>query len=178
MSNDLVFVGSMDWLPNIDGIEWFVREVLPLVRAVRPNCSLALVGRQPPPSLTALAQRDPLIQVSGTVPDIRPYLWSSAVAIVPLRIGGGTRLKIYESMAARVPVISTAVGAEGLDVHHPYDTRLADSPRDFADACLELLAGEELRKRQAAAAWEMVAGNFSWEHVARCFERVLESQRA
>ena len=174
VTNELVFVGSMDWLPNIDGIEWFVREVLPLVRAVRPNCSLALVGRQPPPSLTALAQRDPLIQVSGTVPDIRPYLWSSAVAIVPLRIGGGTRLKIYESMAARVPVISTAVGAEGLDVHHPHDIRLADSPREFADACLELLAGEELRKRQAAAAWEMVATNFSWDHVARCFEQVLE----
>jgi glycosyltransferase involved in cell wall biosynthesis len=175
VTNDLVFVGSMDWLPNIDGIEWFVREVLPLIRAVRPDCSLAVVGRQPPQSLVSLASRDPLIQVSGTVPDIRPHLWRSAVSIVPLRIGGGTRLKIYESMAARVPVVSTAVGAEGLDVHHPQDIRIADSPPDFAAACLELLAGQELRERQAAAAWEMVAASFSWEHVARCFERVLEA---
>lgn len=171
---DLVFVGSMDWLPNVDGIEWFVREVLPLIRRQRPGCSLAIVGRTPPSSITALGQRDERVQVTGTVPDIRPLLWSAAVSIVPLRIGGGTRLKIYESMAGRVPVVSTTVGAEGLEVHHPDDIRLADSPEAFAAACTELLANAELRRRQAAAAWELVATRFSWEHVAGCFERVLD----
>jgi len=171
---DLVFVGSMDWLPNVDGIEWFVREVLPLIRRQRPGCSLAIVGRTPPSSITALGQRDERVQVTGTVPDIRPLLWSAAVSIVPLRIGGGTRLKIYESMAGRVPVVSTTVGAEGLEVHHPDDIRLADSPEAFAAACSELLANAELRRRQAAAAWELVATRFSWEHVAGCFERVLD----
>jgi len=171
---DLVFVGSMDWLPNVDGIEWFVRDVLPLIRRQRPGCSLAIVGRTPPPSIAALGQRDERIRVTGTVPDIRPLLWSAAVSIVPLRIGGGTRLKIYESMAGRVPVVSTTVGAEGLEVHHPDDIRLADSPEAFAAACSELLANAELRRRQAAAAWELVATRFSLEHVAGCFERILD----
>jgi len=173
-TTDLAFVGSMDWLPNIDGVAWFVSEVLPLVREARPECTLAIVGRTPPRSVVALGEADARIQVTGTVPDIRPYLWSSAVSIVPLRIGGGTRLKIYESMAARAPVVSTTVGAEGLDVHPPEDIRIADSAEDFAGACLELLADQALRERQAAAAWEMAATRLSWEHVAQCFERIME----
>jgi glycosyltransferase involved in cell wall biosynthesis len=170
---DLVFVGSMDWLPNVDGMLYFAREVLPLIRRRRPDCSLAIVGRTPPPKILELAGRDPRIRVTGTVPDIRPYLWNSAVSIVPLRIGGGTRLKIYEAMAARIPVVSTTVGAEGLSVHAPEDILLADTPQDFADRCLELLADPSARCRVATAAWEMVNANFSWEHVARCFEKVL-----
>ena len=171
---DLVFVGSMDWLPNVDGIQWFVQEVLPLIRRQRPECSVAIVGRTPPSSIAALGLGDERIRVTGTVPDIRPFLWSAAVSIVPLRIGGGTRLKIYEAMAARVPVVSTTVGAEGLEVHHPDDIRLADSPEAFAAACSELLANAGLRRRQAAAAWDMVSAHFSWEHAAGCFERVLD----
>jgi glycosyltransferase involved in cell wall biosynthesis len=170
---DLVFVGSMDWLPNVDGLLYFVREILPLIRRQRPECSLAVVGRTPPPAVTDLAERDPLIRVTGTVPDIRPYLWGSAVAIVPLRIGGGTRLKIYEAMAARIPVVSTAIGAEGLTVHPPDDIRIANDPRDFADRCLELLADKPERRRIAAKAWEMVNASFSWERVTRCFETIL-----
>jgi glycosyltransferase involved in cell wall biosynthesis len=172
---DLVFVGSMDWLPNVDGVVWFAREVLPLIRRRRPDCSLAIVGRTPPPSILALARQDPLIHVTGTVPDIRPYLWRSAVSIVPLRIGGGTRLKIYESMAASTPVVSTAIGAEGLEAHPPSDLRLADSPEAFAAACTELLAGDALRESQAAAALEMVESRFSWEQVARSFDQVLQT---
>jgi polysaccharide biosynthesis protein PslH len=174
ITTDLVFVGSMDWIPNVDGVEWFTAKVLPLIREALPDCTLAIVGRTPPRSVVALGERDAGIRVTGTVPDIRPYLWSSAVSIVPLRIGGGTRLKIYEAMAARCAVVSTAVGAEGLDVHPPEDIRIADSPEDFAAACLELLADEARRKRQAAAAWEMAAGRLSWEHVARRFESIME----
>ncbi|HTS66833.1 MAG TPA: glycosyltransferase [Candidatus Acidoferrales bacterium] len=172
---DLVFVGSMDWLPNVDGMVYFVREVLPLIRRKRPGCTLAVVGRTPPPKIRELAAADSAIRVTGTVPDIRPYLWDSAVAIVPLRIGGGTRLKIYEAMAAKIPVVSTTLGAEGLTVNPPADIRIADTPRDFADRCLELLASAEDRGRVAEAAWEMVNANFSWEQVARCFERIMES---
>jgi len=172
---DLVFVGSMDWMPNVDGILWFARDVLPLIRRERPECTVAIVGRTPPPRITALAAQDKRIQVTGTVPDIRPYLWSSLVSIVPLRIGGGTRLKIYEAMAAKIPVVSTAVGAEGLTVNPPHDIRFADTPQDFADRCLDLLACPEDRATVATAAWEMVNANFSWSHVSRCFERILES---
>lgn len=170
---DLVFVGSMDWMPNIDGVHWFASEVLPLIRRRRPECSVAIVGRTPPPAITALAARDSLIRVTGTVPEIEPWLWGSAVSIVPLRIGGGTRLKIYESMAARVPVVSTAIGAEGLEVHPGRDIRIADSAAAFAGACVELLEDESLRRRQAAAAWDMVSARFSWEQVAAEFDRIL-----
>jgi glycosyltransferase involved in cell wall biosynthesis len=172
---DLVFVGSMDWLPNVDGVLHFVREILPLIRSRRADCSLAIVGRTAPPKIRDLAVHDPRIQVTGTVPDIRPYLWGAAMSIVPLRIGGGTRLKIYEAMAAGAPVVSTTIGAEGLTVHPPVDIRIADTPQDFADRCLELLSDRDLRRQIATAAWEMVTASFSWERVARCFEEVLLS---
>jgi glycosyltransferase involved in cell wall biosynthesis len=165
----------MDWLPNVDGVLYFVREILPLIRRVRPDTTLAIVGRTPSPEISQLATQDPRIQVTGTVPDIRPYLWNSALAIVPLRIGGGTRLKIYEAMAAQIPVVSTTIGAEGLSVNPPHDIRLADSPGHFAEQCLELLANPQLRATLSQAATGMVTAHFSWEQVARAFERVMLS---
>jgi glycosyltransferase involved in cell wall biosynthesis len=171
---DLAFVGSMDWLANIDGVTWFVDEVLPLIRRRRPDCSFAVIGRSPPSAIQAMAAQDPRIFVTGTVPDVRPYLWGSAVSIVPLRIGGGTRLKIYESMASRVPVVSTRVGAEGLELRAPQTGRLADTPEEFAAACLELLDAPDERARVADNAWQMVNDRFSWGNVARCFEEILE----
>lgn len=175
---DLVFIGSMDWLPNVDGVGYFVREVLPLIRRRRPDCTLAIVGRTPPPEIADLGRKDSGVRVTGTVPDVRPYLWGSAISVVPLRIGGGTRLKIYEAMAAGVPVVSTTVGAEGLEVHPPEDIRIADSAADFAESCLELLADEDQSQRIASRAREMVARQFSWEQVARRFAEVLESAPA
>jgi polysaccharide biosynthesis protein PslH len=172
-TTDLVFLGSMDWRPNIDGIGWFVYEILPLIRRRRPECSLAVVGRLPGPDILRLAERDARIQVTGTVDDVRPYLWESAVSIVPLRVGGGTRLKIYESMAARLPVVSTTVGAEGLDVRDGENIALADSPEDFAEHCGALLSDAEARRKQAQAAWEMVAACYSWDVAARRFEQLL-----
>jgi glycosyltransferase involved in cell wall biosynthesis len=171
---DLVFVGSMDWLPNIDAIRFFVADVLPLIRRARPNCSLAVVGRLPGPEITAFAANDPNILVTGTVKDVRPYLWGSTVSVVPLRIGGGTRLKIYEAIAAKVPVVSTTIGAEGLDVTAPTHIRLADTAEAFAAECVALLDGEAERMRLAAAAWESVSSRFSWETVTRQFEKILE----
>ncbi len=170
---DLVFTGSMDWLPNIDGILWFAQEVLPLIHQQRPTCTVAVVGRRPTREVEELASRHPGLTVTGTVPDIRPYLWGSSVAIVPLRIGGGTRLKIYESMAAGVPIVSTTVGAEGLTCHQNEDIVLADSPEDFARRCVELLESVESRRRIASAALSLVATHFSWEAAARAFEDVL-----
>ena len=165
----------MDWLPNVDGVLYFVREILPLIRRCRPECTLAVVGRTPPPKILQLGAGDARIRITGTVPDIRPYLWGSTVAIVPLRIGGGTRLKIYEAMAAGIPVVSTTIGAEGLTVNPPEDIRLADHPEAFAERCLELLASPAERTRVAASARDMVNAGFSWEHVSRCFEKIMET---
>lgn len=170
---DLAFVGSMDWMPNIDGMEYFVQQILPLIRARRPACRLVIVGRNPSPSIRALAERDPQIQVTGTVADVRPYLWGSKVSIVPLRIGGGTRLKIYEALAAGTPVVSTQVGAEGLEVTDGEHIRLADSPEEFAAACLELLENPALAQSLATRGRQLVCSRFSWDYVASEFEAIL-----
>ncbi len=170
---DLVFAGSMDWIPNIDGIQWFVDEILPLIRKRRPDCSLVIAGRRPAPEIQRLAERDSGIRVTGTVDDIRPYLWDSAVSIVPLRIAGGTRLKIYEAMAAKIPVVSTSIGAEGLDIRNGEDIEIADTPADFAERCLALLDDPAARKRMADVAFSIVASRYSWEIVSRKFEELL-----
>ena len=172
-SADLVFVGSMDWMPNEDGVQFFVREVLPLIRLHRRDCSVSVVGRNPSASIRKLAAATPGLVVTGTVPDVRPYLWGARASIVPLRIGGGTRLKIYESAAAGVPVISTRVGAEGLPLESGKECLLADSPQDFAAACLRILNESELRENLAAAAFNLVSSRFSWHVVASQFEDAL-----
>jgi polysaccharide biosynthesis protein PslH len=172
-SADLVFVGSMDWAPNIDGIDWFQREVLPLILGRKPECSIAIVGRTPPPAIQGLAVRYPGVQVTGTVPDVRPWLWGSKVSIVPLRVGGGTRLKIFEAMAAGAPVVSTTIGAEGLGVRDGDTIRIADSPEDFAAACIALLDDAAERERLRDRALQMVTEQYSWEAVASAFENLL-----
>ncbi len=172
-SSDLVFIGSMDWMPNIDGAQWFAREILPLIRKRKPDCSVVFAGRTPTAAVLDLAKADPLIRVTGTVPDVRPYLWGATASIVPLRIGGGTRLKIFESMAAGVPVVSTTIGAEGLPVEPGTQILIADDPASFAECCLRLLEDSSARGRIADAAREMVAARFSWEAVSLAFERLL-----
>jgi glycosyltransferase involved in cell wall biosynthesis len=173
-ASGLIFIGSMDWLANVDGVTWFARDVLPLIRRKRPECTFTIAGRLPPPEIRELGERDPRIIVTGTVPDVRPFLWGAAVSVVPLRIGGGTRLKIYEAMAAKVPIVSTTIGAEGLEVNPPDDIRIADTAEEFAAECLELLGDREAACRIATAAWTMVSSRFSWAQVAREFAGVLE----
>jgi polysaccharide biosynthesis protein PslH len=161
-------------MPNIDGVRWFLNEVWPLIRLKKPDCRVAIVGRRPPPSITSEA-KDPLITITGTVPDVRPFLWESAVSIVPLRVGGGTRLKIFEAMAAGTPVVSTAIGAEGLPVNDGTTICIADDAQKFASECLELLGDSKARTAMAARALELVRANFSWEKVTLQFEETLRS---
>lgn len=175
MFADLIFTGSMDWLPNIDAAQFFAAEVLPYIRKERPKCRIILAGRRPASAVKELAKRDSGIVVTGTVPDVRPYLWGSTVAIVPLRIGGGTRLKIFEAMAARLPVVSTSIGAEGLPVKNGQHIAIADCPELFARCCLDLLADAELRQQRADQAWQLVSSQFSWNAVSSEFESALEA---
>ena len=172
--SDLVFVGSMDYLPNIDGVSWFLREILPLIRRTRPETTMVIAGRGPSEEIRSLAGAAGNVTVTGTVPDVRPYLWGSRLSIVPLRIGGGTRLKVYEAMGARSPIVSTTIGAEGLSIHPPNDIRLADTAKTFAAQAIELLSQPETRGRITAAAWNMVHMRFTWEAVTEGFERILE----
>jgi glycosyltransferase involved in cell wall biosynthesis len=174
LTNDLVFVGSMDWSPNVDGVMHFVEEIWPLITRRLPDCRLTIAGRAPGPSIQALAERDNRIQVTGTVPDTRPYLWQSKVSIVPLRIGGGTRIKIYEAMAAGLPVVSTKIGAEGLPLADGETIVLADEPERFAEHCIQLVQDSSRRSRIGDAGRNLVAAEYSWEASARCFESYLQ----
>jgi glycosyltransferase involved in cell wall biosynthesis len=169
----LVFTGSMDWLPNEDGILYFVDEVLPLLKLRYPEVSLNVVGRNPSRKLQALADKEQALRLTGGVDDIRPHLARGAICIVPLRIGGGTRLKIFEAMAMGKATVSTSVGAEGLPVQNGTNILLADTPTDFADAISRLFDDIPLRQRLGEAARTLVNENYSWRKIAESFSDSL-----
>jgi glycosyltransferase involved in cell wall biosynthesis len=166
-----VFTGSMDWEPNIDGVEFFCREIWPLVLARVPNARFRIVGRDPHPRVKKLASDS--VEVTGTVPSIVEHLRSAAVFVVPLRMGGGTRIKIYEGMAMGKATVSTTVGAEGLDVEHGRDILLEDKPDTFADAIITFLQDESVRRRYEAAA-AATARKYDWSVIAQDFVEVLQ----
>lgn len=170
---NLVFVGSMDWHPNEDGIFWFVREVYPGIRRVAPQANLTVVGRNPSTRLSELAAADNSIEITGTVPDVRPYLARAEVVVVPLRIGGGTRIKIFEAMSMGRAVVSTTLGAEGLPLIHGGEILLADEPDSFAGAVASLLHDLPRREALARTARERVTRDHSWERVAAAMEQTL-----
>jgi sugar transferase (PEP-CTERM/EpsH1 system associated) len=174
VADEIVFTGSMDWMPNEDGIVWFVRDVLPGIRAARPSARLTIVGRNPTPKVRALAEAAPGISVTGSVADIRPYLERASVVIVPLRVGGGTRLKIFEAMAMERAVVATTIGAEGLPVVDGRDLVIADAPAPFASAVTRLLANATERDALAREASRHVRAEFSWSSVAEHFIRDCE----
>jgi sugar transferase (PEP-CTERM/EpsH1 system associated) len=165
----LVFTGSMDWLPNEDAMSWFTREILPKVRQTIPEVSLAIVGRRPGSKIKKLGESDPGILVTGRVEDVRPYLAEGSLFVVPIRIGGGTRIKIFEAMASGIPVVSTTVGAEGLPVQHQHHLLLADSPEDFAQAVITLLRNTGLAAQIAGQAETFVKQNNDWKIVGQQF---------
>ena len=172
-ARSLVFTGSMDWLPNEDAIVYFCEEIFPIIRQKAPEVQLLVVGRQPTRRLKALAESHPEITLTGTVPDIRPFVRDANVYVVPLRIGGGTRIKIFEAMAMGKPVVSTSLGAEGLPVTHGQDIVIADTPQAFAGAVLRLLASTDEQKRIGRAARQLVEGRYSWSAVTDVFESAL-----
>lgn len=166
----IMFMGSMDWYANVDGVNWFVEAVWPLVQREVPQARFVVVGRKPPTEIQALASSGRNIEVTGTVPDVRPFLRGADVIVVPLRIGGGTRLKIYEAMAAEVPVVSTRIGAEGLDVEHGRHILLADTAEDTAAQVVALLRAPKLGAELARHALDEVARPCSWAAAAQIFE--------
>ena len=170
----VVFVGAMDWEPNVDAMEYFCDQIWPGVLSEVPGAKLRIVGRNPGPRTLKLASSS--VEVTGRVPSVAAYLRDAAVVVVPLRIGGGTRLKIYEAMAAGRAVVSTSIGAEGLDVHHGRDIVLADSPRRFAEAVITLLRDDNLRRKYERAAADLAA-QFDWSVIGRKFANVLEMMR-
>jgi len=169
----LVFSGSMDWHPNEDAVLHFADAILPRIRAEIPGVTLTVVGRNPTARLREIALRAEII-VTGTVEDVRPSIAEAAVYVVPLRAGGGTRLKIFEALAMAKPVVSTTVGAEGLALEPGRHFVAADDPRDFADAVVGLLRDPQRRNALGQAGRDLVEAHYSWPTVVREFEERCE----
>ena len=167
----VVFVGAMDWEPNVDAVKYFCAEIWPGILAKIPEARFRIVGRNPDRRIETL--KGGPVEVTGRVPSVVEHLREAAVVVVPLRIGGGTRLKIYEAMAVGKAVVSTTVGAEGLDVHDGRDVILADTPDAFAESVIKLLKDVGARQRvgERAAA---LARQYGWPMIAERFGEVLE----
>ncbi len=157
----LVFSGTLDYRPNVDALGWFCAHVLPLIRATHPQVRLLAVGKRPDAAVQHLAARGDLT-LTGEVADVRPYLTGAAVYVLPMRIGGGIRLKLLEGLALEVPLVSTALGAEGIpEIEHGRQLLLADTPQTFAAAVNRLLEDRELAARLATAGREL-AERYDW----------------
>jgi sugar transferase (PEP-CTERM/EpsH1 system associated) len=167
----LVFTGKMDYRPNIDAVLWFAQEVLPIIRRHVANAHFLVVGRNPHARLNAL-RTEPGITLTGAVTDVRPLIRDSAVYVIPLRVGGGTRFKALEAMASGRPIVSTSLGVEGLGVRNGSEMLLADGPTAFAQAVLTLLAPENnaLRAHLALNARRFVEENSGWPPIVRGLE--------
>jgi glycosyltransferase involved in cell wall biosynthesis len=167
----IVFLGSMDWEPNIDAVAYFCRDIFPRVCAQFPSALFQIVGRNPHASIKQLTSKS--VEVTGTVSSVVEYLRDATVVVVPMRIGGGTRLKIFEAMAAGRAVVSTSIGAEGLAVQNGRDLILADDAAIFADAVIRLLSDAALRRQYEQAAAQL-ATKYDWSNIAQQFVEVLQ----
>jgi glycosyltransferase involved in cell wall biosynthesis len=161
-------------MANEDAIIHFAEEMLPHIAAAVPEVTLTAVGRDPTGALRRLAQENPRIELTGTVPDIRPYVAAGEVYVVPMRVGSGTRLKIFEAMAMGKAVVSTRMGAEGLPVQHGEHLLLADQPAEFAAAVVRLLRDKTLRQNLGAAARRLVEERYGNLAVAKICHDILE----
>ena len=172
----VLYVGSMDYHANIDAVTHFARHIWPAIHQQRPELVFTIVGRKPAPEVTALAELSG-VEVTGTVPDVRPYYASAVAQIVPLRVGSGSRLKILEAMAAGVPVVSTTLGAEGLGVTDGLDLVLADDADAMARALFSLCDNHERRSQIAARARELVRQKYDWAALGTALAQAHETLR-
>jgi glycosyltransferase involved in cell wall biosynthesis len=170
----LVFSGAMDWLPNVDSVRWFAREVLPLIRRRLPRARLLVVGRDPSQALIAELS-GPSVEFTGTVEDVRPSLARAGLFVVPLRVGSGTRLKILEAWAMAKPVLSTSLGAEGLPARDGENILLADTPEALARRAIMVLQNPLEAERLGGAGRQAVEETFSWKRVG---DQLLQAYEA
>jgi len=173
-AGELVFTGNMAYPPNADAVQWFASDILPLVQNEVPGARLTVVGADPLPEVVALAS-DPSVEVTGRVPDLRPYLDRAQVAIDPLRVGAGLQNKMLEGMSMGVPMVVTAVANEGIGAEPGQHFLKADTPEDIAAAIVALLGDESLRTTMGAAARKFIVEQWSWEKHFDDLEREMGS---
>jgi glycosyltransferase involved in cell wall biosynthesis len=173
----LVFTGTMDFRPNADAVEWFVDEILPRIRSVRPDAEFLAVGQRPGPRLLRRHGRAG-VTVTGAVDDVRPFLARASVVVAPLRFGGGTRVKLLEAMACARPIVATGLAAEGLAVRDGIELLLADSPDRFARAVLALLDDPARARSLGEAGRALVRARYDWRQIAPRLLSVYEDATA
>jgi len=172
----VVYFGLLSTVPNVDAVVHFVRDIWPRIVEAHPEARCKIIGGRPPPSLQALA--GPRVELTGFVSDLRPHLAAAAAVVVPLRLGSGTRLKIVEAMAMGKAIVSTTLGAEGIEASRGRDILVADKPADFADAVNRLLAEPDLAARIGRSARRLAVERYGWSEAAQALEgfyrRILE----
>lgn len=167
---DLLFLGSLDWQPNLDALDYLLERIMPIVHSYRPATRLRAVGRRPARSLASRFARLSWAELVADVPDARAHLAEAAVVVVPLRIGGGSRIKILESLAAGKAVVSTSIGAEGLSLVPGEHIQIADQPSEFARHTVELLTSPEERERLGRNGRSLVTERYGWDRIAGALE--------
>ncbi len=170
----LVFTGKMDFRPNVDAVLWFAQEVLPLIQEDIPRAHFNVVGRNPHRRLQPLKEL-PGITLTGYVEDIRPYIAEAGIYVAPLRVGGGTRLKILEAMSMSKAIVSTSVGCEGIDITPGEELLIADEPLIFANKVLSLMNDRRRRRELGLAARRLAETRYDWQHITSLMEQVYES---
>lgn len=170
--DSIAFIGRLDYFPNQQGVAWFCREILPLIRMAQPETTVTIVGAEPPPWIQALTEI-PGVVVKGTVPDVRPYVRSAALTVVPLKIARGTQNKILESFALGVPVVATSIAANGVEAEPGEHLLVADSAHDFAQAVSRLLSDPAERSRLAANGRTLVEQHYSWSAAMAKFDAMI-----
>ncbi len=172
---DVICVGGMFYPPNVDGVLWFARKVLPLIWATYPTMRFYIVGSRPAAELQSLGEGEPRIVVTGYVPDVKEYLSRAAAFVVPLRTGGGMRVKILDAWAWGLPIVSTTIGAEGIRVRADENLLLADSPGEFAAAVMRLVQNRSFAHHLAENGRSWVAAQYDWRLVYRAFDEIYPS---
>jgi polysaccharide biosynthesis protein PslH len=170
----ILFLGSLDWRPNLDAVRLLLDVIFPVVSRAEPSARLSLVGRSPPDWLVQRVAQTPNVELHPNVPDVRPCLAESGVLAVPLRIGGGSRLKILEALACGLPVVSTRIGAEGLDLQPDRELIVVERVEDMAAALIDAIRFPERMRRMAREGREVVRAQYDWETLAVKLERVWE----
>lgn len=171
----LLFLGSLDWRPNLDAVVQFLDHVFPVVREKCPGATLSLVGRRPPDWLRQRVANSPGVRVFADVPDVRPFLATCGLMVVPLRIGGGSRLKILEALATGTPVVTTRVGAEGLRFVHGRELVVTETPGEMVGPILDTIRNPDEARETADAGRQRVLSRYSWDPLSDKLDRVWRS---
>jgi glycosyltransferase involved in cell wall biosynthesis len=169
----IVFTGAMKYVPNFEGMIWFLDEIFPLIKKKIPEAKIWIVGTSPPPRLKAYQSDDVII--TGFVDDVRPYVDKASVFVVPLRMGSGTRLKVMEALAMQKPVVSTSIGCEGIEVEDDRHLMIRDDPEEFAEAVIELFKNKKMRQKFVDNGYDLVRQKYDWQVIGQSIENAFET---